>query len=208
MPIARLALALLLLSMAVGQTVSVGAFVDALESYRLGGREAGVVAAAAFIASEAAAGVGLLMPWPRLRVWAARVGLGVAGVWAALAAQAFVRTLAIPNCGCFGRYLGQRLSWWVLVQDAYFVLLAVLALRSARRDVPVAGGTASGVPARGGRRVPVVGHRRRKAQVTARRQPRSTATRVCPDRRPSHGAGACSGVEKTSTVAWWTRAGS
>lgn len=152
MPLARVAFAVLLLSMAVGQMLSVGAFVSAVESYRLGGREAAVLVATALIASEAAAGVGLLTPRPRVRIVAAWLGLGVAGVWAALAVQAFVRALAIPNCGCFGRYLAQRLSWWVLVQDGSFILLALLALRSARQDAPGARPTSEASSIRGGRR--------------------------------------------------------
>jgi hypothetical protein len=132
-PVARLVFAALLLAMALGQALSLPVFVDAVESYRIGSAVAPPLAAA-LLASEAGAGLGLITGWPRVRVVAGWVGLAVAVAWAALAVQAFVRTLAIPNCGCFGRYFAQRLGWWILVQDGYFVLLALLALRSARRE--------------------------------------------------------------------------
>ena len=134
MPIARLVFAILLLAMAAGQMLSLPVFVRAIETYRVAGPAASALLSAALIVSEAASGVGLITRWRRARVGAAWMGLGVAMAWAALAIQAFVRSLVIPNCGCFGRYLAQRLSSWVLVQDGYFILLASLALRSARRD--------------------------------------------------------------------------
>ncbi|WP_234388631.1 hypothetical protein [Streptomyces sp. AS58] len=47
--------------------------------------------------------------------------------------QAYARGLAVDNCGCFGLYLTQRLSWFVLLQDAATLLYAGLLFRSARR---------------------------------------------------------------------------
>jgi len=61
-------------------------------------------------------------------VWSNRAGavlaLGVALAWTALAAVALLRRRHVPNCGCFGAHLTQRLRLSVLVQDAGFVGLA------------------------------------------------------------------------------------
>jgi hypothetical protein len=135
MPIARLLFGLLVLGMAIGQLLSFSVFLDAIHSYRVAG-DVGVTrgVAIALVAGELFSGVGLLTGLPRLRKLAGWVGLGLAAGWAALATQAFVRGLEVENCGCFGRYFAQRLSWLVLLQDVYFVILAYLAMRSAHRD--------------------------------------------------------------------------
>lgn len=134
MPIARALFALLLMGMAVGQLLSFSAFVDAIASYRIAGEAVSRAVALALLASEIFAGAGLLTGWPRFRLFAGAVGSGVAVTWAALAVQAFFRRLDVANCGCFGSYFAQRLSWLVLLQDVYFVVLAYLATRSAYGD--------------------------------------------------------------------------
>lgn len=72
-------------------------------------------------------------------VW---VYTGVSVVWTGLAVQAYARGLTVANCGCFGIYLRQRLSWFVLLQDALTLLYAAVLIHSARR---------AHVPARGDR---------------------------------------------------------
>jgi hypothetical protein len=57
----------------------------------------------------------------------------VSGVWAALGLQAQLRGLVVTNCGCFGVYLSQHLSWLVLAQDALLLVYAALMIRAARR---------------------------------------------------------------------------
>jgi hypothetical protein len=68
-----------------------------------------------------------------------RVGVVVAIVGSALAAQAFARGLSVENCGCFGAYLSQELRWWVLLEDAYQLLLALFAARSLGARLPTIG---------------------------------------------------------------------
>ena len=131
-PLAALAYGLLLAAMAVGQLASLGAFERALESYDLLG---GLVPALTLTlpALELLAAAGLLAASradPRLVRVAAVLGVLIALVWAALAGQAFARGLAVENCGCFGAYFAQELRWWVLLEDVYFVALALLAARS------------------------------------------------------------------------------
>jgi len=131
-PLAALLYALLLAAMAVGQLASLGAFERALVAYDAFG-ELVPAAALAFPALELLAAVGLFAASradARLVRVAALLGVLVAGSWAALAAQAFARGLAVENCGCFGAYFAQELRWWVLLEDVYFVALALLAARS------------------------------------------------------------------------------
>ncbi len=52
---------------------------------------------------------------------------------AVLGLQAQLRGLTVTNCGCFGVYLSQRLSWFVVAQDALLLVYAALMLRAARR---------------------------------------------------------------------------
>lgn len=62
-------------------------------------------------------------------VW---VYTAVSVVWTVLAVQSYARSLAVANCGCFGIHLPQRLSWFVLLQDALTLLCAGVLFRSAR----------------------------------------------------------------------------
>lgn len=126
--------------MALGQALSLPEFTAAVASYRVAAETGSGMLAWSLLLLQVLAGAGLLSGWPRIRPVAGWAGLAVALLWSALAVQAFARGLSVPNCGCFGRYLAQELSWWVLVQDGYFVLLALIALRSAYRDrTPVSG---------------------------------------------------------------------
>lgn len=140
--IARRILSVLLVAMALGQLVSFGDFVDALKTYEFGPDTLVPGVAAIAVGAEAVAGVGL---WRR----SAGAGVGVLALvvtigWSVLAVQAFARGLVVPNCGCFGRFLSQELRWWVLIEDAEFVLLAGWSLytltrraRHGRRALPV-----------------------------------------------------------------------
>lgn len=129
--IAILIFAPLLLAMAAGQLADVETFRLILEDYRvLGGAERGLALAVPSV--EALVGTTLLARrrLPAAGVRAAAVGgLVVTVFWTALASQAFARGLVLDNCGCFGAYLGQSLRWWILVEDAEFLLLAALSAR-------------------------------------------------------------------------------
>jgi hypothetical protein len=116
--------------MGAGQVSDFGGFSAILATYDVATGRAADVLAAVIIAAEVAAGVALLTS--RYRVPGAVLGLAVTVAWTVLAAQAFARGLAVPNCGCFGVYFGQELRWWVLLEDAEFILLAAWVLRGAR----------------------------------------------------------------------------
>ncbi|MEJ7798455.1 MAG: MauE/DoxX family redox-associated membrane protein [Solirubrobacteraceae bacterium] len=129
MNIARIYLGVLLALMAVGQLASLRSFVDAIEDYRVAGPFAAILAAA-LIALELAAAVGLLLAIAaRARRAAAWLALAVAVAWSLLALQGLARGLELDNCGCFGRFLSQPLTLWVIPQDAIFVALAIVVVR-------------------------------------------------------------------------------
>ncbi|MDI3406230.1 MauE/DoxX family redox-associated membrane protein [Streptomyces cavernicola] len=147
----RLVLGTVCTAMAVGQVASVTDMPAVLGAYGLvHGAPAGVLAAL-LIAGELVCGAWFLAR-PRstaiVPVW---VYAAVSLMWSGLAVQAYARGLTVDNCGCFGNYLTQQLSWPVLVQDALALLYAVLLLRTARRTAATRGPTGG---AEAGRDVP------------------------------------------------------
>ena len=137
--ITPLAYGVLLVGMAAGQLASFDAFRNALGGYDIVGDNAW--SAAIVVGVELAAALGLLASASVARALgraAAIAGLGVAGFWSVLAVQAFVRGLELDNCGCFGAYLAQPLRWWVLIEDAYMLLLAWFAAAAAGLPIPTA----------------------------------------------------------------------
>lgn len=126
----------LLLVMALTQASDPVGFVDILTDYEVGGRAVAWLLATVLIAGEAIGGVGLLARRTSLRHRGAQAALAVAVLWSVLGVAAFARGLVLPSCGCFGVHLAQPLRWWVLLQDAEFVTLAVLARRRVRAGAP------------------------------------------------------------------------
>jgi hypothetical protein len=74
--------------------------------------------------------------------------LAVALLWTGLGLQGVLRGLEVANCGCFGLFLTQRLSWFVLAQDGLLLLYGYLMVRSARRARGVAADPAPARPPR------------------------------------------------------------
>jgi hypothetical protein len=128
-PLARRILGGLLLAMAVGQVSDLGGFARILDTYRVFPGALPTIAAVALVALEAMAGLALL----RGERCGGALSVAVALAWTVLGAQAFARGLPLANCGCFGVHLGQPLRWWVLIEDAEFIALAVWILRAQRR---------------------------------------------------------------------------
>jgi hypothetical protein len=119
--------------MATGQLASWSAMPSILDAYRVLPTPALPVLAAGLIAAELVCGVWFLTrPGSRAvtPVWIYTV---VSMVWAGLGLQAYLRGLPVENCGCFGIYLTQRLSLFVLAQDAVLLIYAALLLRAALR---------------------------------------------------------------------------
>lgn len=139
-PVARRILAVVMVAMAAGQLSDVRGFVDIVANYRVGGSTFAGVLAAALVVGEVVGGVGLLAGDHARRRRAACLVVAVAVVWSLLAAQALARGLAVDNCGCFGVHLGQPLRWWVLVEDAELVAVALWVRGQMTRRLPVPAG--------------------------------------------------------------------
>ncbi|OEV29301.1 hypothetical protein AN219_17250 [Streptomyces nanshensis] len=138
----RIVLGALYTAMAAGQLASFGQMPAIMTAYGLVAGGAAAALAVVLISGELVGGLWLLAR-PRSRaiapVW---VFAAVAVAWAVLTVQAYARGLTVANCGCFGSYLTQSLSWVVLVQDGLLLLYAAVLLRSARhpREKPGHGG--------------------------------------------------------------------
>jgi hypothetical protein len=129
----RVVLGVVFTGMAAGQLASWSAMPSILGAYRVLPAPMLPVLAAGLIAAELACGVWFLAR-PRSRavtpVWSYTA---VSAVWAGLGLQAYARGLPVENCGCFGVYLTQRLSLFVLAQDALLLIYAAVLLRGALR---------------------------------------------------------------------------
>ncbi|WP_367667054.1 MauE/DoxX family redox-associated membrane protein [Streptomyces sp. DG2A-72] len=129
----RMVLGAVYAAMAVGQLASFGHMPGILGAYGVVADVAATAPAVALIVGELVCGVWFLAR-PRSKalapVW---VYTAVSVVWSLLAVQAYARGLMVSNCGCFGVYLTQSLSWLVLLQDALTLVYAGLLLRAARR---------------------------------------------------------------------------
>ncbi|MFI8849968.1 MauE/DoxX family redox-associated membrane protein [Streptomyces sp. NPDC053499] len=135
----RLAAGAVYTAMAVGRLASLTDMPAILGAYGLVHGAAAAVLIALLIAGESVCGVWFLAR-PRSKavvpVW---VYAAVSLVWSMLAAQAFARGLVVDNCGCFGNYLTQRLSWAVLFQDALALVYAAVLVRTAQRRARISG---------------------------------------------------------------------
>lgn len=129
----RIILGGLYVAMGIGQLLSWQSMPEILGAYGVAPAEALPWLAAVLIAAELVAGV-MLLARPRSSrlapVWAYTA---VALLWTVLGVQAYARGLAVDNCGCFGLYLSQRLSWFTLVQDGLLLAYAGLMIRAGLR---------------------------------------------------------------------------
>lgn len=130
---------LVFLTQGLGKLLDFSAYLAALEHFRFLPAAALPAAGALWIAGELGSGLALVAAGvavsPRASV--ARVGaaaaLAVSLGYAVLDIQGYVRGLPITNCTCFGAYAPQRLTWFVLLQEAYVLVLLVWLLRKASR---------------------------------------------------------------------------
>lgn len=113
--------------MAVGQALSWKDYVSAVEAHGVG-VFAPLIAAMLFML-EAITALGLLLDVGGSARRAANLAVLVTSAWGVLALQAFVRRRNVVNCACFGRFMRQPLRWWVLLEDAAFIALAVWYFR-------------------------------------------------------------------------------
>ncbi|WP_018830148.1 MauE/DoxX family redox-associated membrane protein [Salinispora tropica] len=129
----RAVLGAILTTMGVGQLASWPAMPDILAAYEFAPAAALPWFAAVVILGELTSGLWLLTRPRSCALTPVWIYTAVAVIWAGLAAQAFGRGLTVDNCGCFGRFLTQRLGWFVLLQDALLLIYAGLMLRATRK---------------------------------------------------------------------------
>lgn len=131
-------LALLTSAMLLGQLLSFEEFIRVLGDYFVpGGLTSAKVLAVVIVVAELFA----LPFWLRMRLsQAMRVVSLFSGfifmiVWTLLGIWAFANGLQLENCGCFGAFLPQPFSGWVLLQDAIVLGAIVLSayVLNARR---------------------------------------------------------------------------
>lgn len=134
---ARLILGVVLVAMGAGKLSNLAGYAAALAAFRVIPDAARPLLAIVWAFAELGAGL-LLVAGGRAARSGAVAALAINVGYAVLTTQAYVRHLAVANCTCFGVHLRQRLSWFVLVQDAYMIALSAWVLagvsgRSRRR---------------------------------------------------------------------------
>jgi hypothetical protein len=72
-------------------------------------------------------------PAKELALAGVMVALGLSSAYLALEVGALARHLPIQSCTCFGSYLAQRLSWFVIVQETAVMALLTWLFRSTAR---------------------------------------------------------------------------
>lgn len=129
----RIALGAVYVAMAGGQVASWPSMPSILGAYDVVPGWSLPWLAAVLIGGELLAGVWFLAR-PRsqalMPVW---VYTAVALLWTFLGASALARGVMVANCGCFGVYLTQRLSWFTLAQDGLLLVYAALMIRGSGR---------------------------------------------------------------------------
>jgi uncharacterized membrane protein YphA (DoxX/SURF4 family) len=130
---ARRILAVVLLAMGAGKLSDPGGYAHALAAFRVIPDAALAGAAWSWLACELVAGALLLVGGRAARVGAI-LALAINVAYAVMTTQAYARHLSIDNCTCFGVHLRQRLSWFVLLQDAYMIGLSAYVFAGARRS--------------------------------------------------------------------------
>lgn len=145
---ARVILGVVLIAMGAGKLSDVGGYATALAAFDL--VPTGVLTAVAigWLVVELLAGV-LLVAGPRTARVGAPLAVAVNVAYAVMTTQGYARHLAVGNCTCFGVHLAQRLSWFVLVQDAYMIFLSLWVLRAVLRGGRAAGGRSTPPPPAG-----------------------------------------------------------
>jgi hypothetical protein len=118
---------------------------------------------------ELLAGVAMLYgglaraPAKQLPMAGLALALGLSCAYLSLDVGAFARHVPIQNCTCFGTYLAQRLSWFVVLQEtAVIALLTWLFASTAKWPLLDRASPSAAVPA-----APLPRHRHRRSPFAA-----------------------------------------
>ncbi len=120
----------ILLAQGVGKLVSPGGYVSAFARFDALPEPALWPVGISWMAAELLCGAGLLYaglaraPRRRLALASAAGGLAVCLAYGVLNFRAYASGRRVENCTCFGEHLPQRLSLFVLAQDAYMLVFA------------------------------------------------------------------------------------
>ncbi len=127
---------------AIGKLLDVGGYTAALAAFQLVPTSALSAVSVIWICAELTAAIALVAagvasetsrPLRGLARFGAGAALAISLAYAVLDVEGYARGLPIRNCTCFGVYLAQRLSWFVLVQEAYVMAILLALLRKATR---------------------------------------------------------------------------
>lgn len=130
--ILRLVLGVLYLAQAAGQLAAAPLMPAILAAYGLP-LAVGLALAVLLVVGELTCGLWFVLR-PRSRALTpVLIYLGVTLTFALLGVQALARGIEVANCGCFGVYFSQRLSLFVLAQDALLLLYGALLVRGWQR---------------------------------------------------------------------------
>ena len=130
--------------MGAGKLADVAGYAQARVAFRVIAEGAVHPVAWAWLSAELVAGA-LLFAGQRRALAGALLAIVINVAYAALTTQAYARHLPVANCTCFGVHLRQRLSWFVLLQDAYMIAFSAYVYVGARRSTRPA---PAGSPAR------------------------------------------------------------
>jgi pyruvate/2-oxoglutarate dehydrogenase complex dihydrolipoamide dehydrogenase (E3) component len=125
------------LAQGTGKALDVGGYRAALEGFQFVPERAIAAVSALWLSLELAAGLALVLaglqrrPTRALGMSGPLLALGVSVAYAVLDLQGYARGLSVDNCTCFGVYLAQRLSWFVLLQEAYVIWMMQSLARKA-----------------------------------------------------------------------------
>ena len=123
----------------MGKMLAFSGYLAALGAFHFVPALALPVVGAVWIAAEILSGLALLTtgltraPLASVARFGAMTALAVSLAYAVLDIQGYVRALPIANCTCFGAYGPQRLSWFVLLEEAYVIFLVSVLVRKAAR---------------------------------------------------------------------------
>lgn len=135
--ISLVALALLLGAQAGGKLFDMRLYITALGRFRAIPPMLTTAAAIAWVGVELAAflalGISALIPIRILFIIGASAAVIDALAYAALTIGTKLRGIEVLNCTCFGAFLPQRLSAFVLLQDIYMVAWTLWMLQVALR---------------------------------------------------------------------------
>lgn len=120
----RFAIAAILLATGVGKLADVPGFAGVLTTYEAFPEWALVPVAVAVPVSEILLAVWLFSG--RRLVAAALASAGMHSLYAGWAAVTLARGIDVPNCGCFGVFLGRPLSYGTVLEDSALVGASIL----------------------------------------------------------------------------------